>query len=102
MNNAVRNAESVLYALVSFLPYLAVALWPFRSKLRFSGAVTGVLIGVMVLIQIAAGLTASSGYSAYTGLLSVLSTLSYALFYLAAVKQSPGKLLFVLLMISNI
>lgn len=102
MNNAVRNAEAVLYALVSFLPYLALALWPFRGKLRFHKAVTGVLIGVIALIQIAVSLRASSGYSPYTGILSVFSTVSYALFYLAAVKESPGKLLFVLLMVSNI
>ena len=97
-----RMAEVAVYSLLNFLPFLALALYPFRRCLRFSRRATGGLIGALTAVQLVLGFWAAFYSGGRAGLISVISTLLYAVFYFAAVKKPLGKTLFTLLMISNL
>lgn len=95
-----RIFEVALYSLLNFLPFLLLALYPFRKTLRFSLPATFPLIGILSLFQ--AGIGALSAFSGgFPEILTVASTLVCALFYFAAVKARLGKTLFTLLMLYN-
>lgn len=97
-----RILEVCLYSLLNFLPFLALALYPFRDNLRFSGQKTALLIAALTCIQVFVGLYAAFFPGSAAGILSLVSTASYAVFYFTAIKKHPGQLLFTLLMLSNI
>lgn len=50
-----RIIEVSVYSLLNFLPFLVLAIYPFRASLRFSKPVTGVLIGFLTLVQLFLG-----------------------------------------------
>lgn len=97
-----RILEVSAFSLLNFLPLMMLALYPFRDSLRFSGRVTGILIGALTLIQLVLGAWAEMVPNSQVGVVSAASTLLYAAFYFFAVKKHPGKLLFLLLMVSNL
>lgn len=97
-----RIAEVILYSLLNFLPFLALAVYPFRRSLRFSKGVTVGLITAVVCVQIFLGNWAAFSQKNNAGLISAVSTVLYATFYFLAIKKNIGKTLFTLLMISNI
>ena len=45
-----RMLEVCVYSLTNFLPFLAMALYPFRRRLRFSPAVAAALVAVLTLL----------------------------------------------------
>lgn len=96
-----RIAEVSVYSLLNFLPFLVLALYPFRNRLRFSKPITGVLIALMTVVQIGLGLWAAFFSGGKASLVSAVSTVLYAAFYLLAVDASFWKILFTLLMTSN-
>lgn len=83
------------------LPFLILALYPFKNRLRFSKPVTVVLICVLSVIQMFLGVWAALFPSGRSGLISAVSTALYTVFYFLSVKVVWGKALFTLLMISN-
>lgn len=96
-----RIAEILVYSLLNFLPFLILALYPFRNRLRFSRSVTGLLIVFMTVVQLGLGVWAALFSNGRAGLVSMVSTVLYAAFFFLSVKISWGKALFTLLMISN-
>lgn len=96
-----RIAEICVYSLLNFLPFMALALYPFRSRLRFSAKITVCIIVVISFIQMGLGLWAAFFAGGKAALASVVSTAVYVVFYFFAVKVNFGKALFTLLMISN-
>ena len=96
-----RVLEVVLYSVLSFLPFLFLAMYPFRRQLRFSAPVTNGLVVLIILLQIGIRLTIAFS-SADAGLLQLLTTGIYTVFYFTAVRDHWGKLLFTLLALSNI
>jgi len=95
-----RIAEVALYSLLNFLPYILLALYPFRHQLRFSMKKTTALIIIVSIIQMFFGVL--SAFTAVgSGVLSAASTVIYAVFYFLAIKAHFGKTLFMLLMLSN-
>lgn len=97
-----RILEISLYSILSFLPFVLLALYPFRRQLRLSKSITILLICVLTIIQVFLGLAATFSPDENKGVLSFVSTIVYALFYFTAVKAAFGKTLFTLLMLSNI
>lgn len=97
-----RILEICLYSVLNFLPFLLLALYLFWERLRFSKAVTMLLIGLLCVFQICMGALAAFVPGVGKGTLSIISTALYALFYFAAVDASFGTTLFTLLMLSNI
>jgi two-component system sensor histidine kinase AgrC len=96
-----RIIEICVYSLLNFLPFMALALYPFRSRLRFSVKITVGIIVVISFIQMGLGLWAAFFSGGKAALASVVSTAVYVVFYFIAVKVNFGKALFTLLMISN-
>ncbi len=96
-----RLIEVWVYSLLNFLPFLVLALYPFGNRLRFSRPVTGILIGLMTLVQLGLGTWAAFFSNGRAGIVSAVSTVLYAAFYILAVKTSFAKILFTLLMTSN-
>lgn len=96
-----RLVEVWIYSLLNFLPFLVLALYPFRNRLRFSRPVTGILVGLMTLVQLGLGTWAAFFSNGRAGMVSAVSTVLYAAFYILAVKTSFAKILFTLLMTSN-
>lgn len=97
-----RLFEIILYAIINFLPYLILALYPFWNYRRFSKPVTVLLIVLLTLLQLGLTLINTFHLGPSASVLSLISTGSYALFYFLAIREKPGKLFFVLLMVSNI
>ena len=97
-----RMIEVAVYSLLNFLPFLVLALYPFRRCMRFSQKVTSVLIGLLTLLQLLLGTWAAFFAGKNVGSISFVSTVLYAAFYFFAVKKHFGKTLFTLLMISNL
>lgn len=97
-----RLFEIILYAIINFLPYLILALYPFWNYRRFSKPVTVLLIVLLTLLQLGLTLMNTFQLGPSASVLSLISTGSYALFYFLAIREKPGKLFFVLLMVSNV
>lgn len=97
-----RIIEVAVYSLLNFLPFLALALYPFRGSLRFSKRVTAILIALLTVIQLGLGAWVAFGPRDNAAAVSAVSTVLYAVFYFLAVKKHFGKTFFTLLMISNI
>lgn len=55
MPDIYRIAEVAVYSLLNFLPFLALALYPFRRSLRFSRRITAALICALTVIQLLLG-----------------------------------------------
>lgn len=96
-----RIAEVALYALLNFLPYIILALLPFRKQLRFGRAPTVCLVLAVTTLQMVLGVLAAFSPIG-SGILSVLSTVIYAAFYFITVKAYWSKTLFMLLLLSNV
>lgn len=101
MPSVYRVVEIGLYALVNYLPFLILALYPVWDRLRFSRRMTVGLVVVLSLMQITLGVFTAI-FPGSKGALTFLSTMLYALFYFLAAKVAPGKSVFTLLMISNL
>lgn len=101
MPDFTRGMEIVLYSVLNLLPYLALALYPFRNSLRCPKATVFFASVLVLTIQIGLGLWAAL-LSPDRPMLSAFSTAVYFIFYFWAVKAHPGKILFTLLMLSNI
>lgn len=102
MPSVCRVLEIVVYSLLNFLPFLGLAIYPFRRSLRFSRKITILLTVLLSVIQCLLGAWAAFSDGNVAGRVSAVSTLLYAAFYFLAVKKRVGKTLFTLLMISNI
>ncbi len=96
-----RIVEVAVYALLNFLPFLVLALLPFKNRLRFSMPITIGLICAVSLVQIGLGMWATFSDDP-NGIVSIFSTVIYFVFYVITVKAHIGKKLFSLLMLSNI
>lgn len=101
MPSFLRLSEICVYSLLNIMPFLILALYPFRNKLRFSKSVTVLLIIAMSIVQMALGVWAALFSSGRSALISAVSTVLYTAFYFLSVKVAWGKTLFTLLMISN-
>ena len=96
-----RFLEVSLYSVINVLPFMLLALYPFRQQLRYGKAGTSILVILMTFLQILVRSAAILG-PLDKGFLTIASTVIYAAFYFTAVKASFGKTLFTLLMLSNI
>ena len=102
MSQSFSTPELIIYSLLNFLPYVTVALYPFRDSLRFSKKKTAFLIISASFIHVTLGLFAGYGSHNAISLISLISTFLYIFFYFLCVKAKFGKSLFILLMLSNI
>ena len=96
-----RYLEVGTFSMLNLMPFLLLAIYPFRRYLRFSRFTTSILVLVMTVFQLGMGCLA-----AFTpigsGVMSLISTVIYASFYFFVVKDQFGRLAFVLLVFSNL
>lgn len=95
-----RIFEIVLYALINFLPYFVLALYPFKDEFRFSLRINIGLFSILLTAEIFIHIYASWSTS-NNGPLTLLNTIIYASFFFFSIKAHPGKLVFILLVVSN-
>lgn len=95
-----RLFELTLYTLINFLPYFFLALYPFKENFRFPRKVNLCLFTFLTVLEIIICLWASL-FSPSNAPVSFFNTALYGLFFFLAIKSHPGKLLFILLMVSN-
>ncbi len=95
-----RFLEVILYSVLNTAPFLVLAIFPFRHRLRFrtfGTVLSSVLFG---LLQIITGFLAA--FSTFNlGILSLFTTVLCAAFYVSVVKDHFGRLMFVMLVLSN-
>ena len=96
-----RYLEVALFSMLNFMPFLILAIYAFRRRLRFSQAVTNVLMILMCLLQIGIGFVAAFS-TLGSNVVSVVSTVVYAGLLFLLVKDSIGKVIFVLLVLFNV
>lgn len=96
-----RFVEVGLYSMLNLMPFLLLAIYPFRRHLRFSGFTTNVLIVVMAILQLGMGYFAAFSPIG-SGVMSLISTVIYTGFYFFVIKDRFGRLIFVLLVFSNL
>ena len=96
-----RIFEIILYSCLNLIPYLGLAIYPFIDKLRFSKKTIMFFAIILTIFQSAMGIYATTCSQSQKGLISLISTVSYAAFYFIAIKDYFGKLVFVLLIVSN-
>ena len=101
MPSLFRIIEITVYSMLNFLPFLVLALYPFQHSLRFSKGITGMLIGLLTIIQVLLCAWVCFVPGDHTAIASATSTILYIAFYFLAVKKHFGKTLFTLLMIFN-
>ena len=75
-----RNLELVIYAMLNFLPYMILALYPFRKNLRFKRPVTTVLAASITLLTVGCMFSVTIFPSENTWIFSAFSTISYIAF----------------------
>lgn len=83
MPSLFRIIEVIVYSLLNFLPFLVLALYPFRHSLRFSKGVTGLLIGLLTIIQVLIGICVafvSGNYAAVASVVSII-LISHSIFW---------------------
>lgn len=97
-----RLIEVAVYSLINFLPFMSLAMYPFKDQLRFSKKITCFLFVFISLIQICLGIWASFFSGNYIGLVSLTSTIVYFSFYYLTIKAHFGQTLFTLMLLSNI
>ena len=93
--------DLALYALLNFLPYLLLSLYPFRKKLRFSKSTTLISILTLSVFEMVLEYLVSTSLSAYAQYFTMASTIICASAFFFFVREQFGKLLFTLLVTSN-
>ena len=96
-----RFLEVGLYSLLNLMPFLLLAIYPFRRHLRFPRPVTAALIVGMAVFQIGLGYLTAFGQVS-SEVMSLVSIFIYAGFYFFVVRDNVGRLAFVLLVLANL
>ena len=96
-----RYLEVGFYSLLNLMPFMLLAMYPFRRHLRFSTPVTRILLVVLAVGQFFLGCIAAFS-PVGSEVLSLFSTVIYAAFYFFVIKHHIGCLSFVLLVFSNL
>ena len=80
-----RYLEVAAYSMLNLMPFLLLAIYPFRRHLRFPRPITVLLIGGMGLVQIGLGFIAAFS-NVGSEVMSLVSPFLYAAFYFFVVK----------------
>lgn len=94
--------ETWAYSLVNLLPGLILLIYPFKGSYRFSKRIVALLIGFITVVQLGLGTWAAFVPDTPSNIKSIVSTVIYLAVYFASIKANKGKMVFTLLMVSNI
>ena len=96
-----RLVEVALYSMLNLMPFLFLMLYLFRRHLRFSRHTTAILLLSMGIIQLGLGYLTAFFYVS-SEVMSLASIVVYAGFIFLVLKDSIGRLSFVLLVMANL
>lgn len=102
MLSTFRIFEITLYALINFVPYMALMVFAFYKHPRFSKPITVLICMTATFVQIATRFWSVLSNSGNSINIILLRTLVYTLLLLAAINALAGKVLFVELIFLNI
>lgn len=86
MPSVPRILEILVYSLTGFLPWLMLALYPFRERLRFSGDLIAIVAAVLAAAQITADVALGLGMMGNSFLVHLVLVLIYAAFCFGAIR----------------
>lgn len=95
------SIQVLIYALVDFVPYALLSIYPFQGKLRFRKSIT---IGSLILLAICYVVNEFlmiTVFPNYVEEMSIINILLCAAIYFILVRDKLGKTLFTLLLIDN-
>lgn len=96
-----RYAEVILFSLVNYVPYLLMAIYPFKKKFRFSKSTTLFSILLLTVWEVFLEIIAMIVLPKYTQFFSILNTGVFLLCYFLLIREKLGKMVFTLMMLTN-
>ena len=96
-----RAFEIIIYSLLNLLPYIVLALFMFKDKMRFGKKGTSWLIIILAVLQVFIGFAATTFFKSHTSTISMMSYVLFMVFYIVAVKASISQLAFMAFLIAN-
>ena len=98
----VRIIEIILFTLVNSIPYHLCCIYPFRKNLRFSVSVTLAVLALTTCIELALNLLVGFHIIENNSFVNWAWSMGYLLGYFLIVKERPGKVIFLLLIMLNV
>ncbi len=95
--------ETVLWSLVTSFPFIPLVLYTFRGHWRFGKKVTFAFSGIILVVQtILREIQFYMVSESYSSLCDMIIAVFYILFIFIALKEHIGKLIFTVLVLSNL
>lgn len=102
MLSSFRIFEIALYALANFIPYLILPVYVFSNRFRFSKITVGVICLLAMMVQILTRFYSIYSENGSSSTIALIRLFSYLLLFGIAIKEHWGKILFILMIFSNI
>lgn len=96
-----RYLEVGIFSILSFMPFLLLAMYPFRQQIRFSKRITAIMFLAVAVVQFYLCYLAAF-FPVRAEVVSLLSTAVCAAFFFFICKDQIGRLSFVLLTLSTL
>lgn len=93
--------QVIIFSLVNYLPYLLMAMYPFRKKLRFSKPVTIWAIVLLSVWEVILEILAVIIFPAHDQIFTLLNTIVFVATYFLLVHDALGKIVFTLMVLTN-
>lgn len=97
-----RIFEIIVFTLINSLPYHLCALYPFRHRLRFSSVPTIAILAAATAVELALNLLVGFGRIESNSFVNWLWSIVYIFAYFLVVKDRPGKVIFLILILLNV
>ena len=91
-----------IYALLNFFPYLLLAIFPFKDKLRFSKMTTLCFILGVTGLEVLIEYLVSGPFDIFAQYFTWASTILCVVSFFVIIREHIGKLVFTLLIVNNI
>lgn len=98
----VRIIEILLFTLVNSVPYHLCCIYPFRKNLRFSLPVTLAVLTLTTCVELAMNLLVGFDVLESNSFINWIWSMGYLLGYFFIVRERPGKVIFLLLILLNV
>jgi len=98
----VRILEIIVFTIINTIPYHLCTLYPFRNHLRFSLTVTVAVLFLSSCVELAMNLLVGFEIIESNSFVNWVWSMAYLLGYFFIVKERPGKVIFLLLILLNI
>lgn len=97
-----RILEVIFYTFLNSLPYHALVLYGFRKHLRNSWPVTLLCLLIPTLFEAVLYFGVAFSWFESTSLINILWSVGYLLTYCLVIKEQPGKVCFIILVLLNV